>query len=154
MFSFPLLEGNALTALSSINNIVLTQKLAKKLFGKENAMGKTVRIDSSDYFTVTGVMQDLPNNTRFTFEYLLPWTYMIKLGRADSSWGNNSLKTFVLLKPNVSQTNFDAKISNVTINHSNPDNKSTTQVFTQLLSDSWLYSKSENGKFVGGVLKG
>ena len=153
MFSFPLLEGNAATALNSINNIVLTQKLAKKLFGKEDAMGKTVRIDSSDYFTVAGVLKDLPNNTRFTFEYLLPWTYLIKLGRADSSWGNNSLKTFVLLKPNVSQVAFDKKISNVTISHSNPDNKSTTEVFTQLLSDSWLYSKSENGKFVGGRIE-
>jgi len=37
-------------------------------------MGKVLRIDSVDHFTVTGVLKDLPNNTRFDFEYLLPWT--------------------------------------------------------------------------------
>jgi len=74
MFSFPLLEGNAANALNSKYNIVITQKLAKKLFGNDDAMGKVLRIDSVDHFTVTGVLKDLPNNTRFDFEYLLPWT--------------------------------------------------------------------------------
>ncbi len=55
-------------------------------------MGKMVRIDSTDNFTVTGVMKDLPNNTSFDFEYLLPWSYMKKIGWNDSYWGNNSIK--------------------------------------------------------------
>ena len=99
VFSFPLTEGNVTTALGQVNNIVLTQKLAKKLFGHEDAVGKIIRIDSSDNFTVTGVLKDLPNNTVFDFEYLLPWSYMNRLGWNDSSWGNNSVQSYVLLKP-------------------------------------------------------
>jgi len=151
VFSFPLLEGNAATALNEINNVVITQKLAIKLFGNENAIGKVIRIDSSDNFTVTGVMKDLPNNTVFDFEYLLPWTYMSKLGWNDSSWGNNSIKTFLLLKPGVSMDAFNAKINKVTINHTKgSEYEATTQVFVQPLKDYWLYSKSENGQYVGG----
>ena len=67
MFSLSLLKGNAEQTLNGTNDIVLTQKLAKKLFGNEDAMGKIVRIDSNANFIVTGVLADLPNNTSFDF---------------------------------------------------------------------------------------
>lgn len=154
MFSFPLIEGNVKTALSSNDRIVITQSFAKKLFGNEDAMGKIVRIDSADNFTVTGVMKDLPNNTAFQFDYLLPWTYMSKIGWNDSNWQNNSVRTYVLLKQDVSQKMFDAKIKNITINHTKgAGDQATTQVFTQPFADYWLYSKSENGKYVGGRIE-
>ncbi|HMI62858.1 MAG TPA: ABC transporter permease, partial [Puia sp.] len=57
MFNFPLLKGNPATALNSIKNIILTKPLAEKLFGNEDPMGKTVRVDSADYLTVTGVLK-------------------------------------------------------------------------------------------------
>ena len=58
------------------------------------------------------------------------------------------------LKPGVSQAAFNAKIKNVTINHTRgTGDSSTTQVFTQPLKDQWLYSKSENGKYVGGRIE-
>jgi ABC-type antimicrobial peptide transport system permease subunit len=154
MFSFPLVNGNTSTALNSINKIVITQELAKKLFGNENAMGKIIRLDSADNFTVSGVLKDLPNNTKFDFEYLLPWSYMRKIHYDDSSWGNNSVQTYVLLKNNVSQKAFDAKIRYITVNHTkNTEDPSTTQVFTQKLADQWLYSKSENGQYVDGRIE-
>jgi ABC-type antimicrobial peptide transport system permease subunit len=154
VFSFPLLEGNTTQALSGNYNIVITQKLAKKLFGNEEAMGKVIRIDSVDNFKVAGVLKDLPNNTAFNFEYLLPWAYREKINRPDLSWGNNSIQTYILLRPGVSQKAFDAKIKNITIDHTkNTASPSTTQVFTQLFSDQWLYSKSENGKYVGGRIE-
>ena len=153
IFSFPLLKGNAATALSSINHIVITEKFAKTLFGNDNAMGKVVRIDSTDNFTVTGVMKDLPNNTSFSFDYLLPWSYMKKINYDDEYWGNNSVGTYVLLKSGISQTAFDAKVKNITINHTKDGEKSTTQVFMRPLRDTWLYSKSENGNFVAGRIE-
>ncbi len=153
LFSFPALKGNASTALSSVSNIVVTEKFAKKLWGTTDAVGKVVRIDSTDNFTVTAVLKDLPNNTTFSFEYLLPWQYMKKLGYDDEYWGNNSIQTYILLKPGVSHDAFDAKIKNITINHTKDGERSTTQVFTQALSNRWLYSKSENGKFVAGRME-
>ncbi|SDE05177.1 ABC-type antimicrobial peptide transport system, permease component [Mucilaginibacter pineti] len=152
MFSFKLISGNT-SALSGNNSIVITQKMAIKLFGNEDAMGKVVKIDSTDNFTVTGILKDLPNNTSFNFEYLLPWSYLKKINQDDGYWGNNSIKTFVLLKPGVSQASFDTKVKNITIDHTKNGEKSTTQVFTQLFSDTWLYSKSENGVYVAGRIE-
>ena len=154
MFSLPLLQGNAATALNSPNGIVLTQQLAIKLFGNEDAMGKTVRIDTADNFTVTAVLKDLPPNTRFNFEYVLPWSYSTKKGIDDNNWTNNNVLTYILLKPGTSQAAFDAKIKNIIISHTaNSADKSTTQVFTQRLNDTWLYEKQENGKYVGGRIE-
>ncbi|MDQ6763180.1 MAG: ABC transporter permease [Bacteroidota bacterium] len=154
VFSFPLVKGNTSQALAGIYNVVITQKLAKKLFGDKDPMGKILRIDSVDNFTVTGVLKDLPNNTAFKFEYLLPWAYMKAIHQDDESWGNNSIQTYILLKPGISQASFDAKIKNITIDHSaGTKYPSTTKVFTQLFSDQWLYSKAENGKYVGGRIE-
>ncbi|MEI9957060.1 MAG: ABC transporter permease [Ferruginibacter sp.] len=149
MFDFPMLKGNINQALSGANNIVLTDKLAKKLFGNEDALGKIVKIDSNANFTVTGIMADLPNNTMFDFEYLLPWSFMKSLGWDDEYWGNNSVRTFALLKPNASQAEFDRKVKNITISHS----KETEQVFSHLFSKLHLYSKDDNGKLVGGQIE-
>ncbi|HEY2727490.1 MAG TPA: ABC transporter permease, partial [Parafilimonas sp.] len=154
VFDLPLKEGSIKHALSSSYNIVLTEKLAKKFFGNESAVGKTVRIDSVNNCTVTAVLKDLPNNTQFDFEYLLPWSYMEKLGWSDSSWENNSVFTYTLLKPGASQKAFDTKIKNITINHTKDEaTPSTTEVFTQPLSRAYLYSKSDNGQLTDGPIE-
>ena len=147
MFDFPLLQGNARQSLNGGYNIVLTHKLAKRLFGNADPMGKIVRIDSTANFTVTGVLKDLPPNTSFDFDYLLPWAFMTRLGWDDNQWGNNSLYTFVLLKPGSSQAAFDAKVRDIVIHH---DSKETVKEFSQPVSRLHLYSKSENGQLVDG----
>src|SRR6185436_373628 len=151
MFDFPMLYGNPTKALSGIYNIVLTERLAKTLFGNENAMGKTIKIDSSDIFTVSGVIKDLSNTTSFEFDYLLPWAYLHKLKQDDDVWDNNSLSTYILLKQNASHNAFDAKVKNITIEHTkNSALPSTTQVFSYPVSKTYLYGKSENGQLVAG----
>ncbi len=149
VFNFPLVEGNPATALNSVKNIILTQQLAKKLFGDQDAMGKTVRVDSVDYLTVTGVVKDLPGNTSFQFDYLLPWSYYTKLHPNDMNWGNSSLLTFVTLKPGVSLAEFDRKVANIIISHVKPGG-ATNKIFAQPYKDAWLYSKVENGQYVAG----
>ena len=154
VFSLPLLEGNAATALNAPNGIVLTKQLAVKLFGNEDPMGKAVSVDVTDMFTVTAVLEDLPPNTRFNFEYILPWSYAAKKSMDGNNWGSNSILTYILLKPGASQALFDEKIKNITINHTRDGaDKSTTEVFTQRLKDCWLYDKQENGMYVGGRIE-
>jgi len=151
MFSFPLVKGNTHNALATVYSIVVTEKLAKKLFGNEDPMGKIVKIDNRDNFTVTGVMKDLPNNTRFNFEYLLPWSYLQARKWDDSSWDNNSTTTYVLLKQTASIAAFNNRIKNITINHLNGKDK--IEVFLYELSKRRLYSKFENGKPAGGRIE-
>ncbi|HEX9512152.1 MAG TPA: ABC transporter permease, partial [Puia sp.] len=146
MFDFPLLKGNAVQALKGPTNIVLTEKFAKSLFGKEDPMGKTVRIDSNAVFTVTGVLKDLPPNTSFEFDYLLPWAFGTRLGWDDQEWGNNSVSTYVLLKPGATLDAFNSKVKDITTSHS----KETEKVFAYPVSRLHLYGKSENGQLVAG----
>src|SRR5437868_14145968 len=54
MFSFPLIKGDVNTALNGVYSIVLTEKLSKKLFADEDPMGKIIKLDNKDNFTVTG----------------------------------------------------------------------------------------------------
>jgi putative ABC transport system permease protein len=151
LFSFPLIRGDKATALSKPFSMVVTQAFARKMFGDGDAVGKTIRLDSTDIFTVTGVLKDLPNNTIFNFEFLLPWSYMVKLKWDDAWWGNNSVQTYVLLKKGASQQRFDSEVRDVTINHTKgTGDPSTTQVFTWPLAKLWLYSRSENGQLVAG----
>ena len=147
MFSFPLYDGDESSILKDPSGIVITQKLAKKLFDDNDAMGETIQVEQSHIYKVTGILEDLPNNTRFNFDFILPWNYMKVNGWDDSYWGNNSVQTFVQLKPHVSQVDFDKHIKEITINHTKESaHPSSTQVFSWPLEKLWLYSKSENGK--------
>ncbi|HEY5392940.1 MAG TPA: ABC transporter permease, partial [Hanamia sp.] len=151
MFTFPLVEGNKNEQLKNVYSIAITQKLAKKLFGHEDAIGKIIRIDSVDNFTVTGILKNLPSNTRFDFDYLLPWEYLKKIGWNNDAWLSNNTPTYVLLKPNTNVAAFNEKIKNIT-----RINTGIKEVWTQFLFplSKWhLYSDFENGKPVGGRIE-
>jgi putative ABC transport system permease protein len=146
MFGFPMLKGDPSRALGGLYNIVVTQRLAKRLFGNEDPMGRIIRIDNKADFTVTGILRDLPSTTSFDFDYLIPWQYMTHLGWNDEqNWGNNSIWTYVLLKPGVTQQSFDKEVSNITRRHS----IETAHVFTQPMSRLHLYSKQKDGQLIG-----
>jgi putative ABC transport system permease protein len=145
MFGFPLLFGDPASALNSPKGIVITQKLSTRLFGNTDAMGKTIRIDSATDFTVTGILKDLPATTSFDFDYLLPWSFIKRLGWEDQGWGDTYIYTYVLLKPGITQSSFDDQVRDITIRHSK---LATTEAFTQPMSRLYLYSKPENGRLV------
>ena len=148
VFSFPLLKGNATTVLKDMHSVVLTETLAKKLYGNEDPMGKIIKIDNKENFTVTGILKDLPLNTRFNFEYLLPWSYKRFLGDDDEYWGNNSTRTYVLLKPNASEASVNAKMKVLKPKYEKDEPK--WEMFIYPMSKWRLYSSFSNGKEDGG----
>ena len=151
MFTFPFLKGDMNSALNEPDNIVITQKLSKKLFGDEDAMGKTVRLDNKYNFVVSAVMKDLPNNTQFDFEFLLPWSYMSTIKQDDSSWENNSTHNYVLLKPNTSVASVNSKIENIIIKHGHGEG--TTKSFLYPVSRLHLFGNFVNGIEDGGKIQ-
>lgn len=150
VFSFPLVKGDPNTVLKDMYSIVLTEKLAKSFFGEEDPMGKVVRIDSKDNFTVTGIVKDLPNNTRFKFEYLLPWAYLRKLGEDDANWGNNSTRNYVLLKKNTTLASIAPKLKKIKRKYDNSE--LTNEMFLYPISRWRLYSSFTNGVEDGGLI--
>ena len=151
IFSFPFEEGNVKTALNDPYSLILTEQLAKKIFGNENAMGKSVKFDNDENLRVTGILKDLPNNTQFDFEYLISYEYRNSKGHIDSNWTDISIRTFVLLKPNTSVDAANDKIKNVIVKHSDGKAKTTESLYP--VSRLRLYSNFENGKAVGGRIE-
>lgn len=150
IFTFPLLKGNASKVLEQPNSIVVTESFAKRFFGDEDPVGKTVQINRKDVLTITGLLKDLPENSRFDFEYLLPWSYLRQIGEDDNYWGNNSTKNYVLLKPNTSITSLQEKIKKIKSRHS--DEEANNEMFLYPM-DRWrLYSRFEDGKESGGMI--
>jgi ABC-type antimicrobial peptide transport system permease subunit len=151
MFSFPLVKGDPVTALRDPYSVLLTEKLAAKLFGKENPMGKTVKLDNSDNFTVTGILKDLPNNTQFDFEWLTSYQLNTMKNWVDKDWTDFSIRTFALLKPNTSYDQVNKKIREIIYNYS--DHQAKTDVFLYPVSKLRLYSSFTNGKPIGGRIE-
>jgi hypothetical protein len=139
VFSFPLLKGHPAKVLEKPYSIVVTEKFAKKFFGDQDPIGKTVQVNRKDIFTITGLLKDLPTNSRFDFEYLLPWSYMRSQGDDDTYWGNNSTKTYVLLKPNTSLAGVQEKIKKIKFRHEKSEVNNEMFLYPM---DRWrLYSK-------------
>lgn len=151
MFSFPLIKGSPNTVLNNNYSVVITESLAKKLFGDEEPVGKTVMIDNKDNFTVTGVLKNLPNNTSFDFEYLIPWSYMRGRGWTDEFWSNNSTNTYVMLKKEASLASIAPKIKTLRSKYDEESPKMET--FLYPLSRSYLYGRFDNGKESGGRIE-
>ncbi|HTR28428.1 MAG TPA: ABC transporter permease [Puia sp.] len=80
MFDYHWISGNPNTALSAPNQIVLTERMAKKYFGAKDAMGQTVKVDNQFDCTVTGIIKDLPGNTS------LPFRFLISLSTLSHTW--------------------------------------------------------------------
>ncbi|GGB17278.1 ABC transporter permease [Puia dinghuensis] len=150
VFSFPLVEGNPATALMDFHGVVITQSLARTLFGREEAMGKVVRIDDKENFTVTGVLKDLPHNTRFDFEYLLPWSYNRRLFGDDVNWGNNSTRTYVLLKSNATLASAAPKVKVMKTRYDSSEKH--WEMFLYPISRWRLYSSFKGTVEDGGLI--
>ena len=151
MFSYQLLQGDAKTDLKDPYSIVITERLAKSIFGNDHVIGKVIKVDNDENYKVTGVLKNLPNNTQFNFDYLMSYEHKSMKGYIDSDWTDVSIRTFVMLKPNTSFNAANAKIKNVIIQHSG--NRAKTTAFLYPVSKLRLYSDFKNGKSVGGLIE-
>jgi len=150
MFTFPLMEGNPAHALDDVNSLVLTRRLATKIFGSADPLNQLVKLDGKQLYKVTGVMRDLPNNTEFDFEYLLPIPATGAFN--DNSWNNNSYYTYVQLQPEANAGQVNEKIKLVVQQHV-ADKNNHTEVFLYPFSKMHLYSRFENGRVAGGKIE-
>ncbi|MEJ7646851.1 MAG: ABC transporter permease [Chryseolinea sp.] len=109
-FSFRLLEGEVKTALKAPNNVVVTETMAKKYFGTDNALGKLLVIgDENQTFKVTGIAADPPHNSHFRFNMLISSQSAEHLKRG--VWLNNFMYTYFLIRPNGSVIAVDQKFT-------------------------------------------
>ncbi len=102
MFSFPLLVGNPATALSKPNTVVISESMARKYFGDENPVFKVILVDDGEggiQYTVTGIFQDIPENSHITFDFLLSIHEIVGDDNVQQAWGFNAFFTYLKLMP-------------------------------------------------------
>ncbi|MFH1853393.1 MAG: ABC transporter permease [Candidatus Neomarinimicrobiota bacterium] len=99
MFNFPLLQGDWSTALNQPHSICISEELARRCFGTENPLGKSIRVDNRHDLIVTAVLRDLPDNTHFAFDALASFDliYERKQQTWVDGWNSQYFKTYVQL---------------------------------------------------------
>ena len=119
MFDFKLLKGDPKTVLTRPKTLVMTETAARKYFGDEEPIGKTLRIEQDTIiYEVTGLMEDLPVNSHFHFDMLGAMT-TIRQSRG-TNWLNHNFYTYILLTPGTDPEIFTGQMRNMVTKYVGP----------------------------------
>ncbi|MFW5706036.1 MAG: FtsX-like permease family protein [Bacteroidota bacterium] len=145
IFGWKFIAGDPDLALADRHSIVLTERMAKKYFDEDNPLGRVLTLDNHMQFTVTGVIEDVPENSHFNFDFLGSSKAFEVLNPSSlTHWGNQGVFIYMLLQPGA-----DVRIVEQTIDtiykQSHPQgNRIMYQQRLQPLHDIHLYSASVN----------
>ena len=109
VFTIDDLYGNTATALNEPNSIVIDATTARKYFNKEDAVGRTLRIDNTTDCKVTAVIRDMPMRSHFHFSFLRPRGLH---GSQAEAWLSNNIYSYVLMQPGVSKAQLQQMVDN------------------------------------------
>ncbi|MBS1557743.1 MAG: ABC transporter permease [Bacteroidetes bacterium] len=154
MFSFNLTRGDQNHALDDPSSIVITESTAKAFFGAADPMGQLIQIDNEHEQKVTGVLPDVPRQSEFRFDYLLPFSFYEAtqpwVQRSKNSWDNNSFQMFALLQEGAAAEDVNHSIEKI-IRDNNPK-APTAKLFLHPMSKWRLFGNFEEGKNTGGLI--
>lgn len=141
VFDFQLIKGDRGTALQKPNSVVLTAKSARNLFGDEDAMGKTVTHFGRDTanFTVTGVLENTPQNSHLQFEGLLSFNTITGPQNMEN-WGGNWLTTYLELARGADITALEKKFPPYLQAHMGEERAKGYELFLQPLNQVHAHS--------------
>jgi putative ABC transport system permease protein len=99
VFSFPLLKGNIGTALRDPGALLITEETAKKYYGNQDALGKIIRINNKENFTIAGILANTPSNSHLQFDFIIPMSTLAKTDwdLKTDTWGNFNFYTYFRL---------------------------------------------------------
>jgi putative ABC transport system permease protein len=111
MFSLPLKRGHSETALSDPYSIILSEKMAEHMFGRENPIGKVIRYENSYDLKITGILQNMPQNSHFVMDLIIPFQTYAQIFELDlTKWQNHSTVTYIQLNEGVAPHAVEQKI--------------------------------------------
>lgn len=164
VFDFPLIQGNQKQPFPDNNSVVLTETTARRYFGDENPIGKTVVLGIEDLCIVSGVIPDYPENSSFQFQVLLPLsrfneqayiknktTYDNKtyLSSMDEDWSSFSFGTYLQLRPEANPALVAQKLQK--IHERNKPEDTPVPYVTQELAKMHLYQMDGSDAGIGTV---
>ena len=155
MFPYPLMKGNVRSVFTDPNSIILTESVAKALFGEHDPMNKAIRIDNQYNVKVTGVMKDVPANSTLKFSFLLPYSFIDATNPAAkqerTNWVGYSTPEYVELQPGTNADVFQNKIKDIVFKHAQ-DKTTKIEVFLQPAKNWHLLTQFADGKPVDGLI--
>jgi putative ABC transport system permease protein len=147
MFSFTWLKGNQATALADPSSIILTDDMARRFFGNEEAIGKTLTIEDNTQRTITGIIKTPPLNSSIRFSWLGSYEAFEKRYDWLKSWHNNSLYNYVQLKEGADPDLVNKKFENFL---QQKDSTIVAHPFLLAAKDWRLRNNFVEGKQTGG----
>ncbi len=122
VFDFKLLRGNPQKALLHPKSVVLTETTARRYFGDEDPMGKTLSVESDTvFYTVTGIMQDVPVNSHMHFDMMAS---LNTLGESKNKyWVSHNYYTYIVLKKGADVPAFEKRMDEMVVKYVGPQLK-------------------------------
>ncbi len=156
VFPFPVIKGDAATALKEKEDIVLTASTAKAIFGDTDPIGKTVKFASHEVFRVTAVIVDMPRYSSFQFDMITPFEDLASSGwvnAARTNWSHAFFPMYLSLRPDA-DVNRIASLLKPLVQTNAPAvyAASRQQVFVQPIKDWHFYTIFKDGVAVGGMI--
>jgi putative ABC transport system permease protein len=155
MLSLKMIKGSK-DGLKDMNSILLSESVAHAYFGEEDPLEKTMRIDNRADVKVTGVYEDLPDNTYFKdLKFILPWDLYLSLNpwvqKMENPWGSNFTQTFAQIADHAAMETVSAQIKNVKLDKLSLDERRFNPVVFLHPMRKWhLYSDFKDGINTGG----
>lgn len=150
IFSFRLVKGNADNALKDPNCIVLSENMAAKYFGTDNPLGSVLLLDAKP-MQVTGVVQDVPSNSHFTFDFLVSMATAEQKGSGNdwlfTNWYSDAFHTYILLPEKYNADRLAARLEDFDTRHH--EAQSTTRHHYQLEKLTGIYLRSDRSNQIG-----
>ncbi|MCU0645441.1 MAG: ABC transporter permease, partial [bacterium] len=141
IFSFPFIRGDKNTALENPNSVILTHSMAGKCFGNEDPINKTIQVDGNPVI-VTGVIEDVPQNSHLQFEVVLPLIHVRNTARGFflNKWDSYGFAAYVQLQDGVATNVLDQKIDDVIIKNDPYFGDTAAHIFLQPLEQIRLFN--------------
>jgi putative ABC transport system permease protein len=158
MLTLHMLKGTR-DGLAGPSGMLLSESVAKALFGDVDPIDKVVALDNKTTFKVTGVYANLPANTTFhDMAFMAPWDFFAAeanwIGRSSTDWNDASLMMYVQIREHADMDQLSAKIKNAILNNAGPGQaKLKPEVFLQPMSKWHLYAEFKNGTNTGGAIQ-
>ena len=147
MFTIEFLSGQKEAALKDVSSVAISDELAIKLFGTTAVIGESISVENEQEVIVTAVYKGMPDNSSLQFDFLLPYELFLRSNDWLESWGNNGIRTYVMLHENADPALAKAAVKNFLVEREAQDN---TLLYLQPIKDMHLYSKFTEGKNVSG----
>ena len=154
IFSYPVVSGNVNLMLTGLNNIVISESLAMKLFKSSNVLGKQITwrngdVEEENHALISGVFKDIPLASSDQFDFLVTEEIFLQTAPNYRKWGNIGPNTFIVLKKGTDVNAFNEKIKDFMLTKG----QQHRSLFIRSYADGYLYNTYENGKLTGGRIE-